>query len=384
MKRRVIWAVALSSLVIILGVGALYIVSRYYGKDKEAISLETTEPMQDKELSGQASENREELKADETEKKTEIIEVTISAAGDVTLGNTQLQGYEGTFIEQYDKKGSEYFLSDVRSVFSKDDMTLVNFEGVLTEATKKMPKEFNLKGRPEFMQILNDGSVECVAFANNHRMDYYEKGSDETVEGFKQYGITYAYDEKTAIYEVKGIKIGYISVNTSHDEEVLSYVEDGINELKKQGAQAVIVYIHWGIELDHYPQKKHTELGHKFIDMGADIVLGAHPHVLQGIEIYNGKPIVYSLGNFCFGGNKNPKRKNSMIYQQVLTFVNGEFDGKLNAKVIPCTISSVDNRNDFCPTIQSGERKLEILKELRDYSKGFGTKIGKDGELLVE
>lgn len=383
MKKKVILAVVLSLLVLSLGTAALIYV----------LSHEMFAPVSSSEVTGQMNKTEDSAskEADEEPQESvkpspqeEKVEITLSVAGDVTLGNTQLQGYEGTFIEMYDNKGPSYFLSDVKSVFEKDDMTLVNFEGVLTKATKKMPKEFNLKGRPEFMEILPQGSVECVAFANNHRMDYYEEGSDETVEGFKKFDITYAYDDNVALYEVQGIKIGYVSVNTSHDEEVMDYVKNGIAKLKEDGANAILVYIHWGIELDHYPQNKHEKMGREFIDMGADAVFGAHPHVLQGVEIYNGKPICYSLGNFCFGGNKNPKRKDTMIWQQKLTFVDGELQTGLDAKVIPCTISSTDSRNDFCPTVQSGNRKSSILKDLESYSQKWGTKFTVDGEIVVE
>lgn len=324
----------------------------------------------------------EEEKEEEEIPEDEIVSITLSAAGDVTLGNTQNQSYDGSFIQMFDNKGSSYFLSNVKSVFENDDMTLVNFEGVLTEATAKVEKEFNLKGRPEFMQILNDGSVECAGFSNNHRLDYYEQGSNDTIEGFKNYGITYACNDTVGVYEVKGIKMGFIAVNHCGGQDVMDYVKNGIVSLKESGANCVIVIIHWGIERDHYPQQEQIQLAHNMIDLGVDLVIGSHPHVLQGVEIYNGKAICYSMGNFCFGGNKNPSVKDTMIYQQTFTFINGELKTNLDATLIPCTISSTDSRNDFQPTVQTGDRKSSIIEELREYSSQFDTEIDDDGNII--
>ena len=106
--------------------------------------------------------------------------------------------------------------------------------------------------------------------------------------------------------------------------------------------------------------------------------------VIQGIEIYNGKPIVYSMGNFCFGGNRNPAVKETMIYQQTFTFIDGIKQEGLNAKVIPCTISSVSSRNDFQPTIRDGERGQEILQMIESYSANYGTRIDADGYISKE
>jgi len=285
--KRLLWAFA-TVIVTVLVIGLVF------GFNDLKIGQDDAEPPFNE------AEEPADLVEDEPEEEPEpeVVSITLSAAGDVTLGNTQLQGYEGTFVEMYDNEGPAYFLSGVLPVFSEDDMTLVNFEGVLTEATEKMEKEFNLKGSPEYMQILNEGSVECVAFSNNHYMDYFEEGFNDTIDGFNNYGITYASDDVVAIYEVKGIKMGVIAVNTSHGESVKDTVEAGLSKLTEAGANVKIVYIHWGVELDHYPQSKHVDLGHDFVDMGADLVLGAHPHVPQGIEIYNGKVICYSLGNF--------------------------------------------------------------------------------------
>ena len=108
---------------------------------------------------------------------------------------------------------------------------------------------------------------------------------------------------------------------------------------------------------------------HRIIDWGADLVVGNHPHVLQGMEVYNGKMICYSLGNFCFGGNKNPADKNTAIYQQAFTLINGELQPGIDAQIISCTLSSVSSYNDFRPTVASGEKAQEICNLMNTYSQ---------------
>lgn len=306
--------------------------------------------------------------------------ITISLAGDCSLGKLSVHGYEGTFYEMYDKYGASYFFKNVKSIFEEDDMTLVNFEGVLTRSNNKVEKQYNIKGEPEFNKILVEGNINAVSFGNNHRIDYGEQGVEDTIEAFKEIHMPYAYDEHVGIYVTNGIKVGFVSVNEVYDGiAVESYLEQGISHLKEAGANVVLACCHWGIEGDHYPNDYQKELGRKCIDWGADLVVGCHPHVLQGIDYYNGKYIIYSLGNFCFGGNRNPKNKDSMIIQASFPITEGMVKGEVVLKVIPCTISSVDSRNDYCPTVAGEKRKGKILDKMNQYSKAFGVKISEEG-----
>lgn len=310
----------------------------------------------------------------------EVIELTISAAGDVSLGILQIHGYAGTFREMYDQQGPAYFFQNVKDIFEKDDMTIVNFEGVLTESTDLVEKQYNIKGDPTYIEILPLGSVEAVSFGNNHRMDYGRQGSDDTVALFEENGISYAYDDNIGIYETKGLRIGFVSVNEVYDgEAVENWLEDGIRKLQEDEVNLIIACCHWGIEREDYPEDYQKELGKKCIDWGADLVLGCHPHVLQGIEVYNGKFIVYSMGNFCFGGNRNPKDKETMIFRQTFTFIDGIKQEDQQVKVIPCLISSVMSRNDYCPTLAEGNNFTSILERINTLSEPFGTKFDDEG-----
>lgn len=324
------------------------------------------------------------IPAEETETtvpEPQIVTLTITAAGDVTLGNHAGQGYEGTFREMYDKKDNAYFLQNVKDIFEADDMTIVNFEGVLTFCDDLVEKEFNMKGDPEYIGILTEASVEAVSFGNNHRLDYGQQGSDDTVAAFEEAGIVYAYDNITGIYETQGIRIGFVSVNEVYDgNAVEAYLEDGIRYLREEEqVNLVIACCHWGEERENYPEDYQKELGHKCIDWGADLVLGAHAHVLQGVEVYKERFIVYGLANFCFGGNRNPKDKDTMIFQQTFTFVDGVKQEGQEAKVIPCSVSSVSYRNDFCPTPADGEEYTRILGRINEYSSPFGVAFDEEG-----
>ncbi len=159
------------------------------------------------------------------------------------------------------------------------------------------------------------------------------------------------------------------------------YLESGISRLKEQQADLILACCHWGVERENYPEDYQTELGRKCIDWGADLVVGCHPHVLQGIECYRGKYIIYSLGNFCFGANKNPNDKDTMIVQAVFPLTAGVPSGDAQLTVIPCTISSVTKRNDYCPTVAGQKKSASIIQRLNAYSKPFGVTIDPAGRV---
>lgn len=307
--------------------------------------------------------------------------VTISLAGDCSLGKLSIHGYAGTFYEMYDLNGPSYFFRNVKDIFEADNMTLVNFEGVLTNASTPMPKQFNIKGKPEFNQILVEGNIDAVSFGNNHNMDYGMQSTRDTIVAFAEADIPYACNDTPGIYETEsGVRIGFVSVNEVYDETAVEiYLQNGIAALKEQDVDLILACCHWGQELEYYPEPYQTELGHKCIDWGADLVVGCHPHVLQGIEQYNGKYIIYSLGNFCFGGNKNPKNKDTMILQATFPVTDGTVSKEAQLTVIPCTISSVTDRNDYCPTVAAPEKAASILQNLNAYSAPFGITIDSAG-----
>ncbi len=322
-----------------------------------------------------------------SEPEHQVLSVTISAAGDVTMGNYYEQGYWGTFRETYDKQQDpQYFFENVYDIFSSDSMTIVNLEGPLTLSQERREGQtYSISGDPEYTEILTAGSVEAVSMGNNHRLDYLEAGSDDTVEALKEAGIVYAYDGNYGTYVTpEGIAVGFVSVNeVGQGAGVEKYIKNGIETLRGEGCGLVLVCCHWGIEREYYPEEYQKTLGHKCIDWGADVVIGHHPHVIQGIEEYQGRYIIYSLGNFCFGANRNPEDKDCLIVQQTFTFVDGEKQEGSLLKVIPCSVSSVANRNDYKPTPAQGDEAARIIEKLNEYSRDFGLQFDSDG-LITE
>ena len=323
---------------------------------------------------GTANTQSDAAKAEATEADTQqpqMSTIVITATGDCTLGNNQEQSYDGSFNSYYDSKGQDYFFGGVRDIFEADDMTLINLECVLSDATERVEKRWNLKGKPEYIGIMTGSSIEACSLGNNHTYDYGQQGLDDTRNVLDNAGIVYGFNDHTGIYETAdGTRIGIVSVSLlSQNGDREAYIQNGIAQLREQGAAIVIACCHWGIEGDHYPNDYQQAAAHRIIDWGADLVVGNHPHVLQGMEVYNGKMICYSLGNFCFGGNKNPADKNTAIYQQAFTLINGELQPGIDAQVIPCTLSSVSSYNDFRPTVASGEKAQEICNLMNTYSQ---------------
>ena len=318
-----------------------------------------------------------------------IVEFVISAAGDVTLGTNQKQSYDRSFHEYYDKYGEDYFFQHVRDIFATDDFTIVNLEGTLTNSDNiRTPKEWNHKGRPEYTAILINSSVEAVTLGNNHIMDYQWDGVEDTIKNVSESGMEYAlsgpWGNHYGLYETeKGIKVGFVSVNEYYDgSSVYKYLEEGLQELRDNGAAIVIAATHWGDDKTHVINQDQYKMGHWCIDQGYDLVLGCHPHVIQGIECYNGKYIVYSMGNFCYGGNKNPAEKSSMIFQQTFTFVDGVLQEDTSIQAIPCRLSSTTKRNDYCPVILSGDDAVAWAEEMNGYCEEFGLQFDAEGYLV--
>ena len=181
------------------------------------------------------------------------------------------------------------------------------------------------------------------------------------------------------------VKIGFFGIYELDDHlERIPQVKSDIAKLKKDGAEIIVAVFHWSNELVTVPDENQVTLAHLAIDEGADVVIGHHPHIIQGISGYKGKTIAYSLGNFCFGGNKNPTDKNTAIYQQTFNFLDGQLQPDINACIIPCTLSSTQSANDFQPTVAENGKKQEIIDLMNTYSQNYSN-IGfyEDGKLYV-
>lgn len=312
--------------------------------------------------------------------KNKEVSITISAAGDCTFGSDRISPSGVNFYSVYNKvKDNSYFFRKVSSVFKNDDLTIVNLEGTLTNRGERADKKYAFRGKPSYANILKKGYIEAVSFANNHCRDFGSISYKDTRATLEKYDINYASYNKTSIYCTKGKRIGMVAVNTIEESSSCQkQIKDCIKKLKERDADLIIVSIHSGIEYTSTPTDLQKSLSHYAVKMGANLVLGHHPHVLQGIEKYKGAYIVYSLGNFCFGGNTNPPDKDTMIFQQTFTFKGDKLlKKKSTAKIIPCSVSSRTDINNYQPKTASGESYRRILNKVSRYSQLLGTSFVK-------
>ena len=304
------------------------------------------------------------------------VEVTVSAIGDITLGddiNFSPQNSFSTYASMY---GSTYFFDNVRQILAGDDITFGNFEGTLTYQGERQNRIYAFRGDPSYTDILNDGSVEVVTLANNHSHDYGDVSLTDTQMYLTQAGIDYCMGEKIAYKEVEGVKVAFIGVyELDEDLDKEAQVRSTIASAREEGADIVIIAFHWGNELETTPTSTSTSLAHLAIDEGADLVVGHHPHVVQGIEVYKGKYIVYSLANFCFGGSSNPTDMDTIIYQQTFRIGEGGNISGTDVKIIPCLCSSISSSNNYQPMEANGSDAERIIQKLEERSALYGTDI---------
>lgn len=323
-----------------------------------------------------AQEAAQAKKSEETAKaaQKDPVSLTISVVGDCTLGTDETFYYDTSLNAYYDSNGKDYFFQNVKSIFSADDLTIANFEGTLTDSDTREDKTFAFKAPAEYAQILTSGSIEAVNTANNHSHDYGEQSYTDTLTALDNAGIIHFGYDDTAVMDIKGVKVGLVGIYELKDhlgrEQQL---KDNIAKVKADGAELVIVIFHWGNESETVPDTNQMTLGRLAIDEGADLVCGHHPHVLQGIETYKGKNIVYSLGNFCFGGNSSPSDMDTMIFQQTFTITSDGVQADNVTNIIPCSISSADGYNNYQPTPATGDEATRIKSKIDERSAAIPT-----------
>lgn len=282
----------------------------------------------------------------ETEPQQESFRLTF--VGDCTLGCRDSHAYiDYGFIKVIGEDYGHPF-RNVIGYFESDDFTMVNLEGALCDEGYPVEKAHAFRGPTAYVEILTGNSVEAVTLANNHTLDYSQKGYDTTIATLETAGVPYVErDSSTIVTTESGLKVGiYGAVYYRFDEADMAAE---IAALKEQ-ADVVVFAPHWGVEGTYQPTAEQTKLAHAAIDAGADIVYGSHPHVLQPIEEYNGGIIYYSLGNFSFGGNIYPDDYDTALIQQE---VIREADGSVSlgqTLIVPACLSSISGRNNFQPT----------------------------------
>ncbi len=323
-------------------------------------------------------------------------QISVLVAGDVTLG----YHYE-EYVDEQVKKGKPkdqmlaWGFEQVRGLTTKADVFVVNLECPFTERGEKIAKNFNFKARPELVAALAAGGVDVVSLANNHLVDYGPEGLFDTLSTLDTHGIasfgagrTLSEARKPAIVEHKGIRVaflGYFFLGDRNiepkeviatesqpgvaghfdDLEVMLAMVDADVRAAKQQADHVLPFFHWGREGRGTIEPYQQQLARRAIDAGASAVLGSHPHVLQGVEVYKGAPIAYSLGNFVFGGNWDPRDKRTALAELTLTK-----KAVKATRLIPA-YSDAFPEVPVQPYLAEGEKAQAVLRHVAALSRGF-------------
>ena len=259
-----------------------------------------------------------------------------------------------------------YFFGGVRNILENDNLSIANLEGVLSDTAKILnPKKYNYKGYSKYANILKKGNVEMVNLANNHTFDYLDKGYNDTISALNKYKVLYFGYHNYQIVEINGIKIGIYGLNGWDYSSTKNEIINAINYLNSNDVQFIIANFHWGDMRMYKHNKTQESIAHYAIDNGTDIVIGHHPHVLQGIEKYKDKYIAYSLGNFVYGGIYYPYDSDSVILQMHIK------DDSYDIELIPVSITSSGYINDYRPMLLDGNDKERVLKKILKNSVNF-------------
>jgi len=295
--------------------------------------------------------------------------ITLSFVGDCTLGGDESWMHmRHTFMRTVAEQGMAYPFAKVRHLLEADDLTVANLEGVLqdTSAGRQRDRRYNFRGPTAYTQILTLGSVEAVNLGNNHSGDFGKQGLLSTKAALTAAGIGFFIDEDVFLFEKDGVQIalmGFLARSYIAQKDTLP---ETIARLRAEGCQAVIVSLHAGRQYVSQHNSQQTELARHAIDSGADLVVGHHPHVVQGIELYKQRLILYSLGNFAYGGNRQPRTIEfpSVIAQVAMAFDEGGYVSQ-TLTLHPVHISGTRPRNNYQPHPVLGAEAQAVIDQIQ-------------------
>ncbi len=297
--------------------------------------------------------------------------ITVTGTGDFTIGGDSRKRTD-IFDDELQRQGGDinFTMRNFRDILMADDLTIVNFEGTLTESTY-VPREtaenqFLFSAPPSYVAMLADNGVEAVSLENNHIMDHGEDAYQDTMDTLYNADIVYSNSTEVGVIEVKGVEIAMLSyLCIDRYEQLWDKVPADIQAAKAQ-YPIVIVSFHWGNEKDYSPTSNQIRMGRLAVDAGADLVLGHHSHRMQPIEQYKGVYICYSLGNFCFSGNSKPSDMSSIVFQTRFRVRDGVVSNE-GFRIIPIRISSRTDYNDFTPTVLTKDTAIDsVLSTLKE------------------
>lgn len=293
-------------------------------------------------------------------------EIRLTFGGDCVLGSDRPDHKKPqSFGSVIAEKGMLWPMQHLRPAFAEDDLTLVNLEVVLQQDEKGFKKrQHNFRGDPSYTAILTSSSVEAVNVANNHHIDYTLSGKKSTIAALESAGIRYSGYGHLDVYEKDGVKIGFAGIRETTFRQNPGQMEEDIAALMARGCHYIIYSAHFGKEYDAKHNALQTRIARRAIDLGADMVVGTHTHVVQGVEYYRGKPIFYGLGNLVFGGNLNMTEFDATLIQAMLTVQNGVLQ-PVTWSLLPVITSGARPQNDFSPIPAQGEDRARIIRKIQ-------------------
>lgn len=308
-------------------------------------------------------------------------EVTMSFLGDCTLGGeSKAANSRGGFVQTALREGYDYPFLNLQSLLDGDDVTVVNLEGVLTDRTlDRVKKTFNFKGPADFATILPLGGVELAGLSNNHTLDYGAEGYADTQAALEDAGVAYFDADHVAVWAHDGVMIGFTGSAFSLSTGAQKNLRAQMDALREVGCQLIVHSMHAGTEYEREPTSQQKTVAAHAVDMGADLVVGHHPHVVQGYELVDGVPVVYSLGNAVFGGNRDPRDYDALLLQAVFAYEDG---APVSVRLVfhPISVSGETSYNNYQPVLLAGDDARRVLDKMADstgvtppaYEEGLG------------
>ena len=295
---------------------------------------------------------------------TNIVHINFSFVGDVMLADYKGQRTKDGFFDYYDAYGPEWFFDKVKHYFKEDDFTIVNVENVFTdrdlsEKAKDEDPGYWYKAPTVCASPLVNAGVEVADLNNNHVGDYGTAGKNDTIETLDILGITSGSYMRPCYFSKGSIIIGMVCAGLWNDYQAEQLI--GLVKEVKSKCDICIVYFHGGEMFVHQPDSYKIKGAHNAIDAGADLVVGSHPHCLQPSEIYNDKLIVYSLGNFCYGGSKKPENRTVILDWNI----DVDFDTRemvsYGYSFIPCYVYTGDTNNFQPAPIEDPDEREAVI-----------------------
>lgn len=361
-------------LVLYLGLGRMKEEAAVPEKYAENQGEPHTDPREEVYVTPDLPEVEEEFQEIEEESAGQVMSLVLG--GDVNIHR---------FQDGYKRKGIGHMLAeDCLKIMTDADFTMVNQEFPFSDRGEPMEdKTYTFREDPSLVTVLSDMGVDMVSLANNHILDYGREALEDTLNTLHQAGIPYGgagmnYEEAKSlrIFEIKGKKLGVLCAsrvipvsdwNATAGKPGVFTTYDPTNLIKeikaaKKQCDLVLVYVHWGVERQELPESYQQTMARQYIDSGADMVIGAHPHIWQGIEFYKGKPIAYSLGNLIF----------SNTTETALLKIEISEENQMGLTVLPLERSGYQ--------LISHRNKQEFLQKLQNIS--FGVKIEENGKVV--